>query len=621
MAGGLLTVSVAGSWLVSSALLVVAVLVGAFVGYLLTPEPAPQVVDPATSSVNRRTEVVRTASLPAVTTTEVGRRVSSANLRPVRISSHTAPMSPPGLELRLMISDYDVINRTPLAEGWYERQSFGELTKRVRDEVLAKAPVQNLLEVLLVSWRSLGPVGLDGRCELGWHFVYEEGSHGLRASAVLTPVDIVTSYVGIATWHRPEAGADIDPAAVVQALVGSTGGALPWLHVTRPEQVLAWTVADAPLRRAAGELWEWSPHAGVRPPSASARAARAIIGESTTAPGERPIPTVESVLPSWVALLRRADEGIPTMDETAAHRLADEWLGQVGALGCLTLEQWFMAHDDGDQRLAILEVLARVPSALAVTCLYRLRSQARRPTVRERLDQLLRRRRRYDRIRLESPLDRLNFAEIRTWLDDSPILRMPLRASFNPMTELVEPLGRLGLVRLHATVLAGASETPMTVRFRSEADPHTHVLMASTPLPMPCHVLHIHGESRQQIHDQVMNSGLVYSLRQIQDDAHSGKPNLVYRAALYLAAVGAAPRKGAAPLLDAWPRAAADPHMQRALLRAMEFAPEPEVLELMQAQTRGAAELAPTAIQVVEAWQKRGILPAAPLAPAQSSEI
>jgi hypothetical protein len=562
-------------------LAVIGAFVGALAGYFGVNVPTEVAPDsPATPP--RRAEANRSTSSTAITQTALASRVSSANLRPIRITSHTAPMSPPGLELRLMVSDFDNVVRTAFSEGWYGRQSFEELVKRVQEEALSKAPVQGLTSFPMTGYRSLDTVDERGMCETGWHFVFEEGDHGLRCSAIVTPLDLVMSFIGVPTWHRPASDEIPLPADLLTAFDGATAAPADLLlHVILPSAALIWSRAGAPPARGGAVLADVNSSGQV----VLCNEAALNSGGVASAPMAAADPSwslATQVPAEWVALVRSVDgESAVEMPESRAREIAACVYATHFAASCGMIEKLFVAVEGSEERIALLEVLARIPTVLAISSLYRLRSQTRSATVRERLDTLLRRRRRYDMTLLEHPLDSLNFARLRELCGYSQALVVSLRASFSPMPDLVEPLQRLGLQVLYANVLSGAPDTPMTVRMQWEADASTHVLLASTPLPMPCHVLHISGPSADAVREAVLASGLTYSLRQIQDDACSGKPNLVYRASLYLAALGEPCRKGAAPILEAFPRSGADPHMRRAFIRALEFSPEPGALELL----------------------------------------
>ncbi len=578
---------------------VVSAVMGALGGYFGVDVPAPHQED-APPPATRRTDATRITSSTNITQTALTSRVSSANLRPVRITTYTAPMALPGLELRLMVSDFDAVVRTALSEGWYGRQTFDELVRRVQEEARAKAPVQGLTRFPMTRYRSLDSVDSRGHCEVGWNFVFEEGDHGLRCSVVVTPQDMVLSYIGVPMWHRPASDEVPEPGALLSALaVDAESSSELMLYVVLPGIALVWQRGGPAPVRTGPVLADVVAGSGVRLCNDSTLRAAGLAGAPQVEP-DHEIDLSQAVPPTWVELVRPDEEApLQEIPEQRARAIGAMVHAIYGALGCAMIERLFVTVEGVAERIALLEVVARMPTALVITTLYRLRSQARVPEVRERLDALLRRRRRFDQIQLEHPLDALDFARLRELCGYPSALVVSLRASFSPMPDLVEPLKRLGLEVVYANVLAGASEIPMNVRLQWAEDSSTQALLASTPLPMPCHVLHISGPAADVVREAVLASGLTYSLRQIQDDACSGKPNLVYRAALYLAALGEPCRKGAAPILEAFPRSEVDPQMRRAFIRALEFTPEPAAIELLATHREDSDEAIRETVAIV----------------------
>jgi hypothetical protein len=146
---------------------------------------------------------------------------------------------------------------------------------------------------------------------------------------------------------------------------------------------------------------------------------------------------------------------------------------------------------------------------------------------------------------------------------------------------LLQPLVELGLREAWAHVLVGDRPLPLSVHFRGPGL-KVQAMLSSVPLPVPCHVLHLHGPGAEAFREGLHRSGLLYDVEEIQADACSGSPHRAHRGALYLAALSLPCAQGSAPLIEAVRKGRSDANLRRAILRALEFSPDLDAITHVQ---------------------------------------
>jgi len=138
-------------------------------------------------------------------------------------------------------------------------------------------------------------------------------------------------------------------------------------------------------------------------------------------------------------------------------------------------------------------------------------------------------------------------------------------------------------------------------------------MLSSVPLPVPCHVLHLHGPGAEAFREGLHRTGLLYDIEEIQVDACSGSPHRAHRGALYLAALSLPCAQGSAPLIEAVRKGRSDANLRRAILRALEFSPDLDAITHVQdAADTGEQADADVARMVLRRWHERGIIAQGP---------
>lgn len=522
-------------------------------------------------------------------------RRSSSDLRTVRIRPHRAPFAPPACQLRLMIEQYDASARVPVAEGVLEKLPVAELLQRVRVEARARCPRNaDDVQFRLVAYRAEGPLGPDGRCTDGWTFSFVDGEIGLACLAITTRHEISLHYQTTASYWRPVDDAPIDPAQAMETLFDE----LPdwrdrevWGRFNLPGECLLYlrdplVIADVDV--AAGS---------VRNKSALERAAQAR--ERTAFPMERfELEDLEAFLrgegdaesPAFREAVRDQAfaNGLRTLQPESLRRFASGL--QLKGLPERLAERIRAAEDTEDRRM-LLFLMAHVPSGLTPAILQRVAATDRDPAIKALAETLASERRDGLRTTPADPLDTLDFAQSREAMGKGDVRAVPLRSVYEVEDELLAPLAELGLLVRRRQLLSGSQPLLLGVSLRP-ARGDTEALIASNPLPMPCHVLHVVGGASEAFIDRVEAAGLVYHDEEMRRDALSDRLHDVFRAALYLAAMKRpAPEDGRA-LVAAFARSRADRNLRRAVLLGLEHTPAPTVtafLERIRDEDEGAA--------------------------------
>ncbi len=564
--------------------LFVCLLVGAGVGWLFvlaqrpdspsrapqpTPEPAPAVDDDPEDErrVRRSTNTKRVLAIDAQTT--------STRLKPVPIDAHAAPMAPPDADLELLIEDCDHTVHVPAEEDSLVELSFGELRDRVIGEVHRRAPVPDgAANFVAAGYRSEGPVADDGRCRHGYTFYLFDAARGLRCAATITSRELSLQYRSVSTWPRPAHDSWIDPGELVAI---ARGAIEPWAEAE------LWVRVELPVD---GQVYTRDPLriADVDVDAGSVRNATSLRQQLDGPAPSRGECFVLDDLTSWfrggavdpdgdfgaAITARTFAQGLRTLDDAALERAA---VGLWRCGGPDVSEAIARALDDAsstDEAVELLHLAARLPSGLSTAVLHRVAMTTELDDVRTVADMLFGRRRRGELGVHPDPLAPLDFETSRLAMGKAGLRAIALRSTFDPEGDLFGPLADLGLQVTRARVLCGEAPLYVSTWLRPTRG-DTEALVASTPLPMPCHILHVVGSGADTFAQRILDSDIAYDEHAILADASSGSPYPAHRAALYISALRIPIRHVAAPLAEAFRRGRRDANLRRAILRAMEY--------------------------------------------------
>lgn len=502
-------------------------------------------------------------------------------LRQLRVRSVTMPMSPPDSEVPLQVGDYDSYARVSVIEGVLPRLTVREIAERALAEAEAKAPkVPGDLALKLVSYNSEGPLGPDGRCPLGWTFAFVDGDHGLGCRATATEREIALHFHTAATFSEPAEWEWIEMDDL-----------LKWVETALPE----WGGEDVYVRVNLAD--DYLPY--VRHPI---RIADLDVGTGTVRNleflgREHDDPDEERIeLSELLDWFRDGDaegdlstaletpglaNGLRTLDPGAIRRVAEALERQAGPAIVSRVADAAAAAEDAAERAELLHLLAYLPAGLSPVVLHRLSMESELAEVREIATELHRRWRRNEIDVPNHPLDSLSFLESRRRMGRGNLVVIPLLSTYDPEGELLPVLEELGFRIRRRRMLSGDSKLIVGVHFRAE-EGETELVLTSTPLPMPCHVLHIVGGNAEKVADRVRRSTINYPRSTIFSDAHSGRPSRVHRAALYIAALRIDETHLTDHLITALERARSNDAIRRAALSALAVQSDPRAIERLR---------------------------------------
>ena len=543
-------------------------------------------------------------------------RHSSGSLRAVRVRSRTAPLPASGLELRLVVEDFDTTSRVTLMEGWYERHGFPELLERVSSEIQSRLPAGTTRTPTLGGYRSESPVDASGRSPLGWTFFFGDANSGLHVTATLGPKDLVLHFRSQATWHRSTSPGVVQPAEVMRQL----HAALPdtvhqpvLMRVWLPMNVALWLSPDA-TPNPGGLIADLNPLDGtVTNLEALREHGLALFPVGLNIPAEVWISGHAELAPEpHAATVRDILDAMKADKLPAWQRAARSLLTTLGPGAPLVLEDRLHTEDDADVRRRVVHLLGTMPTSLAAAVLHRCLPLMRYPANRQLAETYLRNRRQQEGGAVEEMLDSLDHDALQAAMGYGAPMLIPLRSVWDARTELVQPLVAMGLREACAHVLVGDRPLPLSIHFRGP-ELQVHALLSSVPLPVPCHVLHVHGVGAEAFRELLYRRGLHYSEDEIQADACSGSPHRAHRGALYLAALSLPCVQGSAPLLEAVRKGRSDANLRRAILRALEFSADADAVDYVHEAADSAEQAdAEVARMVLRSWHERGIVKSGP---------
>ncbi len=491
-------------------------------------------------------------------------------LRRLRVRAVTMPMSPPDSEIALQVRDYDSYNRVQVLPGVLEKLTVSEVFERVHQEACGRAPkVPGDLDLRLVSYHSEGPLGPDGRSPYGWTFYLVDGASGLGCRATTTRSEIALHFHTAATYSHAVAADWMD----IEDVLKWVEIALPeWaeedvrIRVNLPEDYLAY--APSPLRIADIDIDEQvvlnEQHLVAASESKDGRERFSLDEILAFGRGEAP---ETGDLHNALQDDEFAD-GLRTFAPSAMERAAvglERWHG-VELPNLLIAE--IADTEELLERNELVHILARCPGGLAPVALHRLGVESEDPEL-TKLCHTLHQDRRHGVIDVSAhPLDPLSFLDVRRQMGRGDFRVVPLKPSYNPEEDFWPTLEELGFRVLRRRLLSGGANLLVGAQLQSE-DKLTELILTSTPLPVPCHILHIVGNQALELERALNRTDIVYPQTKIIADIHSEHPHRVHRASLYVTALRVDDADLVPHLIAGAERGKRDPNLRRAVLGAL----------------------------------------------------
>jgi len=542
---------------------------------------------------------------------------SSSQLRTMKVRATTAPLSPPSLELRLMIDDYDAAARVTVMEGVLERMTPHEALERTRAEAIARAPkAARTPDLQLVAFRSEGPVVAEGRCPHGWTFYFVDGALGMSCAATTTKDEISLQYQTTSSYHDAGAVAWVDPAVAVEiarADIPAWSTRPLYVRFNLPADILVyqrWPLVVAEIAIDQNRVMNQS--ALLRTLESERDVGREesfdvqhVVAAITT-PSEVPEGDLATALQE-----PKFAKGLSTNHPGVLRRVAAGLMSAHGpdatAILASAIDELVRADASSvEHARALLHILARTPSGLSAVVLQRLAATSSQPEIKTLADELFTQRRRRQLQVPPDPLDNLDFQTLREAMGKRGMSPIPLISTYNVESDLLEPLAGLGLCVTRARYLSGETRLLLSAYLRAR-DGETEGLLSSTPLPVPCHVLHVVGPGADRIASEAERLGIAYPIVRILADMRSQIPPKVHIASLYVSALrlDAGPM---APILKALERGRSDVNFKRAVLFALEHASDPDARRYLEevSEDEELGEVARDVIARVEG-RRRGL--------------
>jgi hypothetical protein len=202
-----------------------------------------------------------------------------------------------------------------------------------------------------------------------------------------------------------------------------------------------------------------------------------------------------------------------------------------------------------------------------------------------------------------------------------PLEVVALRSTYDVETDLIAPLCALGLRVARRRLLAGEARVLLSAAFRSTEIDSLEALVTSTPLPVPCHMLHLVGTDAATWRARVEAAGLSYPVATIAADARSGMPYRAHVAALYISALRLAIPDVAEGLIVAHRKGRSDANLRKAIVQALGCCEDERALEFLAERAAVAEGPEREAIQEIEARIERPLAASGESPRASGSEL
>lgn len=512
---------------------------------------------------------------------------SSSDLKPVEVRFAKPPQAPPDMELELLIENYNDTARCNVMEGVLSKLTLRELVERVTTEANSRAPKQaKNADLQVVGLRSEGPVQPDSRCVEGWTFELVDDLLGLSATVITTQTGISFRYATAVTHIEPKNKQIPD----IQRILGEVRAQIPaledvplYLRAILSDEVLLYPpsapfVLDVDPESGRARNVEWASEQADRWPEIRASVERFTLDDIFRwSKGEE---LGGGDFQQAIADSSFADR-VRTFELQAMKRVGRALFAEYGPGVVRELAQRAMdPTDENDPKLEI-ELLAHVPSGLAIAALHDLVATAPDDLARVEAEKLFAEVRSGERQLAVDKIGRLDFLRSRALMGKMQHRIVPLRSTFALEDELLAPLGdEIGLGVRQRRLLSGDSGLALEVYLRPDRG-NTEALIVSSPLPVPCYVLHLVGSAADTFAERTEKAGLTYGRSTMIQDLRSTVPTRVHRAALYLAALHEPSPDGWEPLVEAYRKGRADRNLRRAMLFALAYTPGEEATDFI----------------------------------------
>ncbi|MFT5992800.1 MAG: hypothetical protein ACI82G_001799 [Bradymonadia bacterium] len=466
---------------------------------------------------------------------------SSSSLKTMRVNAITSKLAPPELELHVLVDDVSHVVRVAVVAGVLGKLTPLELKQRAEVEAIAKAPKSAKgLRFVMVSYGSEGPVERSGACVLGWTFRFVDGRLGLQCDVTTSGDGFTLCYDSTSTFIEPGPGeAWVEPGPLMdaaRAAIDSWVGTPLWLRVEVPNEALVYTPDPLSIADVDADTLRVRNLEGLRE-----RLHESVVG------GERF--SLEQVVGWWrggeadgelatVLSSGRFAAELRAMAPAAVARVAAGILRQEGPASAAAIREHILAEDLPELQREWLALLAALPSGLAIVELQALHGALEDSALRGESERLIASRRAGELgVNSGGPLGQLDLLELREAMGRGDIETIAMRSTYDADADLIAPIVKRD-VRVHQVRrLSGDANLLVSAHFVSTTADRDLVL-SSTPLPVPCQLLHIVGEDAARAAARYRASPLAYTAPEILQDISSGSVPKVHRAALYIAALG-----------------------------------------------------------------------------------
>lgn len=523
----------------------------------------------------------------------ISRTPSSSEMRALMVDAPTIPGNPISSRLQLIVERYDSFARVPMDAGSLLDYPVWDIRARALEEATARAPAGGAssppVAFSMTYLRSEGPLDERGRSPFGWTFKFADGRLGIGCSVTVTAAELLVAYQTAVSYPVMEETSWVSPAKALEA-VRQAFPALEhhplWVRVNFPSDYHIFSRAPLALFPIGpeGALLgrEHLPPWPERPPGETLTTAALVASLRAESPDELASALLDKSEDALREVARRLfrGEGPSCID---ALRLAVQQLAQTAPPPAAPQGSEAGPRSEpgsgdrpsaalprvGAQReaTALTEILARVPADLTFLALAELADTCDAP-VGPLAESLFDRRRRYEMGIFPDPVEELDFEESRALLGRVDCRRVALRSTYDPEGELLPTLSAVGLRSVRRRRLSGDTEIFLSA-YLVTSDRRSEALLASSPLPVPCHILRIVGPESKALAELVRASGIHYGEGAILDDVRSGSATDVHRGALYMAAMGMRNPEAFEPLRDAYDRYLTNPELRRACLAAV----------------------------------------------------
>lgn len=502
---------------------------------------------------------------------------TSSELKPIQVTFAKPSFSPPDMELELLIDSYSDTARCNVIEGVLQKLPFPDLAERIVTEANNRVPKNaKNADLELVSFRSEGPIQTNGCCAEGWSFELVDKRLGLGASVISTHSGLSIRYQTVVTHIKPSSEEVPDlPEALdrVRTQLPELEQVPLYARATMSDELLVFPQGAPFLVDVSPETGRVRNESAIRDMIANWLATRdetesfALADIFAWSAGETP---EDGDFARAVSDEAFADK-LRTFDPEAMRRVGRAIFAESGPGVVRELERRAMDPVDGNDPKMEIELLAHIPSGLAIAALHDLLATAPEDIARTEAEHLFAEFRSGERRLDIDPVASMDFISSRRLMGKTHRRVVPLRSTFAIEEEILAPLvDEIGLCAMQRRVLSGDSQMTLEVYLRPDRG-DTEALVVSAPLPVPCYILHLVGSAADTFAERTEKAGLTYGRGTMLSDLRSTVPTRVHRAALYLASLQEGSPDGAEALIEAYRKGRADRNLRRAVMCALTY--------------------------------------------------